>query len=77
MGVMHFIEASSGAKLALHDLGGGGPKTLLILHANGFCGRAYLPLARALHEQFHCYALDMRGHGDSAHTALHPVRRHA
>ena len=37
-------------------------------------GLAYLPLAEALHSAFHCWALDQRGHGCSAHAPLLPVR---
>jgi hypothetical protein len=33
MGMIHYIKAAGGAKLALHDLGGSGPP-LLILHCN-------------------------------------------
>ena len=53
-----------GSRFALHDLGGEGPP-VLICHATGFCGRAYEPLARALADRFHVWALDMPGHGDS------------
>jgi hypothetical protein len=37
-------------------------------------GLAYLPLAEGLHDNSHCWALDQRGHGCSAHAALLPVR---
>ena len=33
MGMIYYIKAAGGAKLALHDLGGSGPP-LLILHCN-------------------------------------------
>ena len=45
-------------------MGGAGPP-VLICHATGFCGRAYGPLAQALGDRFHVWALDMPGHGDS------------
>ena len=48
----------------MHDLGGRGP-LLYVSHATGFHGRAYLPLAAALADRFHCVAPDYRGHGDS------------
>ncbi|MCW2548772.1 MAG: alpha/beta hydrolase fold protein [Mycobacterium sp.] len=48
----------------MHDLGGDGP-VVLITHATGFCGRAYEPLARLLAAQFHVWAIDFAGHGDS------------
>lgn len=51
-------------ELVVHDLGGDG-EPLLVCHATGFCGRAYEPLAAALQERHHVWALDFRGHGDS------------
>jgi pimeloyl-ACP methyl ester carboxylesterase len=53
-----------GTTVAVHDLGGEG-EPLLICHATGFCGRAYQPLATALAERHHVFAVDLRGHGDS------------
>ena len=53
-----------GTRVAVHDLGGDG-EPLLICHATGFCGRAYEPLATALAERHHVFAVDLRGHGDS------------
>ena len=58
------IPSTDGVSIALHDLGGSG-ETLLIAHATGFCGQTYGPLAAALAESFHVWALDFRGHGDS------------
>ena len=52
-----------------HDMGGSGP-TLLMLHANGFHGRAFGPLARHLGSSFNCVALDLPGHGDACEAAL-------
>lgn len=49
---------------AVHDLGGRGP-VLLLLHATGFHGSAYKPLAEAVKNSFHCIALDLAGHGDA------------
>jgi pimeloyl-ACP methyl ester carboxylesterase len=59
-----FLTRADGSRVALHDLGGSGP-TILICHATGFCGRAYEPLAQALGDRFHVWAIDMAGHGDS------------
>ncbi|HEX4018820.1 MAG TPA: alpha/beta hydrolase [Frankiaceae bacterium] len=59
-----FLPRADGSRFALHDLGGDGPP-VLICHATGFCGRAYEPLAQALGDRFHVWALDMPGHGDS------------
>ncbi|MCY4435116.1 MAG: alpha/beta hydrolase [bacterium] len=58
------IGSSKGARVALHDLGGEGP-TVLLAHANGFCGRMWQAVARELRPVAQCWALDFRGHGDS------------
>ncbi len=62
------VDSSKGARVALHDLGGDGPPVLLA-HANGFCGLMWQPVARELAAVAHCWALDFRGHGDSAAAA--------
>ncbi len=66
-----FIEPSSsfvnvnGVKLHTLDWGGdGGP--IVILHATGFLGRLYRPLAERLRAIGHVYTYDQRGHGDSS-----------
>ena len=53
-----------GVELAVYDFGGTG-RDLLLVHATGFCAGVLLPLARALGDRFHCWALDLRGHGRS------------
>ncbi len=53
-----------GVTLALHDLGGEGRSALLV-HATGFHGRAFGPLAHFLDDRFHSVAPDLRGHGES------------
>lgn len=58
------IESTDGVVVALHDLGGSGPP-LLFLHATGFHGRCYAQIATRLHDHFHVWAPDLRGHGDS------------
>jgi pimeloyl-ACP methyl ester carboxylesterase len=58
------LPSTDGVTVALHDLGGDGP-ALVVSHATGFCGRVYEPLARALSDRFHVWALDFRGHGES------------
>jgi pimeloyl-ACP methyl ester carboxylesterase len=50
--------------VALHDFGGEGPN-LLLVHATGMHGWVFLPMAERLRDCFHCWALDLRGHGDS------------
>lgn len=56
------VDSSDGVRVAVHLLGGRGPK-LLISHATGLHGRAYLPLAALLAEHYEVHALDYRGHG--------------
>jgi pimeloyl-ACP methyl ester carboxylesterase len=48
----------------LHDLGGHG-SPILVCHATGFCGQAYVPLADRLASRHRVYAIDFRGHGDA------------
>jgi pimeloyl-ACP methyl ester carboxylesterase len=55
-------DSSDGVSVAIHDLGGTG-HVLLLSHATGFHGRCYEPIARALADRFHSFALDYRGHG--------------
>lgn len=56
---------ADGIAIACYDLGGTGPD-LLLAHATGFCGRMWEPVAARLGDAFHCWALDLRGHGASA-----------
>jgi pimeloyl-ACP methyl ester carboxylesterase len=53
----------------MQRFGGSGPK-LLILHATGFHGLAYTPLAAALKQRYDCYKLDFPGHGAAAGMTL-------
>ena len=48
--------------VVLHDRGGDGP-TVLVLHATGFCGRAYDAFAAALTSYAHVVAVDLPAHG--------------
>ena len=50
--------------ITVHDLGGRGP-TVVLAHATGLHGLVWKPLAAELADDFHCVALDARGHGDS------------
>ena len=61
---MRRVESSDGVSVAVHDLGGRGP-ALLISHATGFNAHTYLPMAQALADRFHTFALDFRGHGET------------
>ena len=58
------LAAPDGVRLAVHDLGGSGPP-LLLVHATGFHGRVWAPLAVRLAARFRCVAPDLRCHGDS------------
>jgi len=58
------VTTSDGVAIAVHDLGGHGAP-LLFAHATGFHGMVFAPVARLLQGQFHCYSVDLRGHGDS------------
>jgi pimeloyl-ACP methyl ester carboxylesterase len=58
------VLSSGGVELAVHDLGGDGPP-LLLSHATGFNGPTYRPMASALAERFHSWALDYRWHGET------------
>jgi pimeloyl-ACP methyl ester carboxylesterase len=46
------------------DLGGSG-QPLIMVHATGFHGHVWGPIADRLQDDFHCWSLDLRGHGDS------------
>jgi pimeloyl-ACP methyl ester carboxylesterase len=66
-----FTEPKSGFVnvngIRLHSLDWGGQgEPIVILHATGFLGRIYRPLAERLREIGHVYSYDQRGHGDSA-----------
>lgn len=65
---MPTVVTADGIALAAHELGGTGPD-LLLAHATGFHGRAWLPVAAHLARAFRCRSWDMRGHGDST---VHP-----
>jgi pimeloyl-ACP methyl ester carboxylesterase len=57
-------RSSDGVEVALHDLGGRPHGVrLLFVHATGFCGPVFRPLAAVLGKRFRCWAVDLRGHG--------------
>jgi pimeloyl-ACP methyl ester carboxylesterase len=58
------VTGADGVELVVHHLGGDGPP-LMLLHATGFHGRCWAPLARSLTPAFTVWALDQRGHGAS------------
>jgi pimeloyl-ACP methyl ester carboxylesterase len=55
----------NGVRLHCLDWGGNGDP-IVVLHATGFLGRIYAPIASALTRIGHVYSYDQRGHGDSA-----------
>ena len=55
----------NGVRLHTLDWGGDGAP-IVIVHATGFLGRIYRPLAERLHAIGHVYSYDQRGHGDSS-----------
>ncbi len=61
---MPLVPSTDGVRVAVHDLGGDGPP-LVLVHATGFCGGVLGPVASALDESFHAWAVDVRGHGAS------------
>lgn len=59
-------SAGSSVRIAVHDLGGKGNGTpVLLSHATGFCAHVWVPMAAALGGSHRCFALDYRGYGDS------------
>jgi pimeloyl-ACP methyl ester carboxylesterase len=58
------VRGAGGVEIATYHLGGAGPPVLL-LHATGFHGRCFLPMAPALTNQFSVWSIDQRGHGSS------------
>jgi pimeloyl-ACP methyl ester carboxylesterase len=59
-----FVKVN-GVRLHTLDWGGDGPP-VVILHATGFLGCIYRPLAERLRAIGHVYSYDQRGHGDSS-----------
>ncbi|MGE5211713.1 MAG: alpha/beta fold hydrolase [Acidobacteriota bacterium] len=59
------VPSSDHVSVAIHEFGGTG-RPLLLSHATGFHGYCYLPIADELTDRFTAYALDYRGHGDTA-----------
>ncbi|MEA2702697.1 MAG: hypothetical protein QOD63_642 [Actinomycetota bacterium] len=59
---MALVPSTDGVKVAVADLGGDGPP-LLLVHATGFCAGVLRPMAAHLTGSFHCFTLDLRGHG--------------
>lgn len=64
----NFFVDANGIRLSCQDWGGDG-LPIIILHATGFIGRVYRPIALALRSAGHVYSYDQRGHGDSSRPA--------
>ncbi len=75
--VSHFFY-SHRLKLQFWDWGSKGKPALLLVHGGLDHARSWDWVARALREDFHVYALDLRGHGNSnwAPGALYSVLEH-
>jgi pimeloyl-ACP methyl ester carboxylesterase len=58
------VPGAGGVEIATYHLGGTGPPVML-LHATGFHGRCWLPMAPALTDHFDVWSIDQRGHGSS------------
>lgn len=65
-------------KLQFWDWGTAGKPTLLLVHGGLDHARNWDWVARALRDDFHVYALDLRGHGNSAQApgALYSIAEH-
>jgi pimeloyl-ACP methyl ester carboxylesterase len=62
----------NGHNLQYLDWGGDGPP-ILILHATGFLGRVYRPIAQALRSLGHVFSYDQLGHGGSESPPLDEI----
>ena len=75
--VSHFFY-SHRLKLQFWDWGSEGKPVMLLVHGGLDHARSWDWVARALRDDFHVYALDLRGHGNSAWApgALYSVAEH-
>jgi pimeloyl-ACP methyl ester carboxylesterase len=62
------VRGAGGVEIATYHLGGEGPPVML-LHATGFHGRCWLPMAPVLADHFSVWSIDQRGHGASGKAA--------
>jgi lipase len=70
-----YVDAG-GIRLHYLDWGGAG-SPIVILHATGFLGRIYRPIAQALTAIGHVFTYDQRGHGDSGRSPASEYDWHA
>lgn len=75
--VSHFFY-SDRLKLQFWDYGAGGKPSLVLVHGGLDHARSWDWVARSLREHYHVYALDLRGHGNSAWApgAMYSVAEH-
>jgi pimeloyl-ACP methyl ester carboxylesterase len=75
--VSHFFY-SDRLKLQFWDWGTNGKPALLLVHGGLDHARSWDATARALRDDYHVYALDLRGHGNSAWApgALYSIAEH-
>lgn len=74
---VHILRSPDGEPTALHDFGGEGP-ALLLGHGNGLNAGMWVAAVPFLRGHFHCYGVDLRGHGASRpeNRAYSVVREH-
>ncbi len=60
-----FIKINSDIRLSLYDFGGNGAP-LIFCHFTGGLGLLWQTVAKLLKNDYHCFAYDARGHGDSS-----------
>ena len=70
--------AANGLEFRYLDWGGDGP-AILFLHGGGQNARTWDLVCAQLHSRYHCYALDLRGHGESGgeHLQRNDLQTHA
>jgi pimeloyl-ACP methyl ester carboxylesterase len=73
----HFFY-SDRLKLQFWDWGSDGKPVLVLVHGSRDHARSWDWVARALRDDYHVYALDLRGHGNSAWApgALYSIQEH-
>lgn len=61
---IEILTSADGEHVALHDFGGHGPN-VLFGHGNGLNAGMWAAVVPLLVDRFHCYGIDLRGHGRS------------
>jgi pimeloyl-ACP methyl ester carboxylesterase len=69
------LKVSDGTSIAVEERGSG--PSLLIVHGTGSLRKAWGRVTPLLQSQFHTYAMDRRGHGDSTDAAAYSLDREA